>query len=115
MIGLPAGLLQAGVAGVVGSMWSVNDASTMMLMTRFYELWRKGGMEPVAALRAAQLWVRDTTNRDKAEYYKEFVPQLQTTAAKMAGSTAERLYQEIVLEEPDFRQFAHPYYWAGFS
>lgn len=32
MIGLAAGLLQAGVAGVVGSMWSVSDASTMILL-----------------------------------------------------------------------------------
>jgi CHAT domain-containing protein len=95
-------------------MWSVNDASTMMLMTRFYEHWRKDHLEPAAASREAQRWVRDTTNRGKAEYYKELVPQLQT-ASKMAWSTAERLYQETVLREPDGREFAHPYCWAGFS
>ena len=115
MIGLPAGLLQAGVAGVVGSMWSVSDASTMMLMAQFYELWRKKYMEPAAALRAAQLWVRDTTNREKAQYFKAFIPELQASAFRMASTTAERLYQNVVIEEPDGREFAHPYYWAGFS
>ncbi len=46
VIGLPAGLLQAGVAGVAASLWSVSDLSTMMLMVRFYEFWRKDNVEP---------------------------------------------------------------------
>ena len=37
VISLPSGFLQAGVGGVVGSLWAVSDASTMMLMARFYE------------------------------------------------------------------------------
>jgi CHAT domain len=37
---LPAGLLQAGVAGVVASLWAVPDATTAVLMARFHALWR---------------------------------------------------------------------------
>ena len=43
---LPTGLLQAGVAGVAASLWSVADLSTMMLMAMFYEYWRVAGHGP---------------------------------------------------------------------
>jgi CHAT domain-containing protein len=59
-IGLPSGLLQAGAAGVLGSLWPVGDAATCALMTRFYQLWRGDGLEPAHALRQAQQWLRDT-------------------------------------------------------
>ncbi len=37
-IGLPAGLTRAGVPSVLGTLGSVNDASTALWMLRFYEL-----------------------------------------------------------------------------
>jgi CHAT domain-containing protein len=46
VISLPTGLLQAGAAGVVSSLWSVADLSTMVLLSRFYQLWRTDGLEP---------------------------------------------------------------------
>ena len=58
-IGLPAGLVQAGAIGVIGSLWSVPDMATAELMTRFYAAWRGDGMEPAEALRQAQRSVRD--------------------------------------------------------
>jgi tetratricopeptide (TPR) repeat protein len=67
VVGLPTGLLQAGAAGVVASLWSVEDVSTAMLMEHFYRAWRENGLEPAEALRRAQRWLRDTTNSEKAE------------------------------------------------
>ena len=58
VVNLASGLVQAGVAGVVGSLWPVDDASTSVLMKRFYELWRTDSMRPAAALRGAQAWMR---------------------------------------------------------
>jgi tetratricopeptide (TPR) repeat protein len=58
VINLASGLVQAGVAGVVGSLWRVDDASTRVLMERFYELWRAQPMAPAAALCRAQAWMR---------------------------------------------------------
>jgi CHAT domain-containing protein/TPR repeat protein len=60
MIGLPAGMMQAGVPEVVGSLWSVNEGSTALLMARFYRFWRKEGKTPQDALRQAQRWLRDS-------------------------------------------------------
>jgi CHAT domain-containing protein len=50
-IGLPGGFVQAGVPGVVGTLWPVNDLSTMLLMVKFYEAHLKEGLTPAAALR----------------------------------------------------------------
>ena len=60
MIGLSAGMMQAGVPGVVGSLWSVNNGSTAMLMARFYQYWQKEGKSPQDALSLAQIWLRDS-------------------------------------------------------
>ncbi len=68
-VSLPSALLLAGFGGVVGSLWSVDDVSTAMLMARFYELWREAGKRPAEALRDAKRWLRDTTNGEKAAYY----------------------------------------------
>ncbi|NJR70006.1 MAG: CHAT domain-containing protein [Synechococcales cyanobacterium CRU_2_2] len=65
-ISLPTGLLQAGVAAVIASLWSVSDLSTMLLLTKFYDLWRSHQLEPDQALRQAQRWLRDTTNAEKS-------------------------------------------------
>jgi CHAT domain-containing protein len=97
-ISLPTGLLQAGVAGVVASLWSVSDLSTMMLLVRFYNYWRIEKYDPRNALRQAQCWVRDTTSQQKAQYFKASYPDL---------------FQALILLDPNY--FAHPFHWAAFS
>ena len=59
VVGLAAGFLQAGAAGVVSTLWAVNETSTGLLAARFYEHWKGDGMEPPEALAAAQRWLRD--------------------------------------------------------
>jgi CHAT domain-containing protein len=59
VVALPAAFLRAGFAGVVATLWSVHDASTALLMKRFYRLWRKEEVRPALALRQAQQWLRD--------------------------------------------------------
>ncbi|MDJ0798866.1 MAG: tetratricopeptide repeat protein [Calothrix sp. MO_167.B12] len=112
-ISLPTGLLQAGVAGVVASLWSVSDLSTMMLLTRFYDLWRVEGLEIDQALRQAQQWVRDSTNGEKVDYFKASLPEFANV--KMPGEVANVLYQSFALSNPNARDFAHPFHWAAFQ
>ena len=50
---LAAGLMLAGVAGVVASLWAMDDRSTMLLMTRLHEL-RAHGADACTALHEAQ-------------------------------------------------------------
>lgn len=59
LMGLTRGFLHAGVPRVVGSLWPVQDRASAELMSRFYKgLWQ-GGLPPAAALREAQLSLRD--------------------------------------------------------
>ncbi len=90
-ISLPTGLLQAGVAAVIASLWSVSDLSTMLLLSKFYVLWRTENKEPSEALRQAQIWLRDST---------------ETEIAPLLGKRPRN---------PNSRPFEHPYYWSAFS
>ena len=99
VISLPTGLLQAGAAGVVSSLWSVTDLSTMVLLSRFYELWRTEAMEPPEALHQAQIWLRDSDGPTLTPYLENSHPEL---AQKLA-------------QEPDQCPFSHPFYWAAFT
>jgi len=112
MIGLPAGLMQAGVPGVVGSLWAVSDMSTAMLMARFYSLWRKEGCTPPEALRQAQIWLRDSTTIQKKELFDLII---DNQAARMSANTALVFYEHIAWNIPDARIFASPLYWAAFT
>ena len=94
---LPAAFLQAGIPAVIGTLWPVNDRSTALLVTRFYELWREEGLEPPAALCAAQRWVRDTTNTEKADHFgRHFKP----AGIKMAETVAAGFLSAALVAAP---------------
>lgn len=113
VVSLPTGLLQAGVAGVVASLWSVTDLSTMLLLVRFYNFWQEENHAPIEALCEAQRWVRDTTNAEKIAYSKGLMQE--PSASKMPASTVNYLYRALILARPGDRDFAHPFHWAAFS
>lgn len=62
--------LAAGAAGVVSTLWTVDDYATALLMSRFYERLAIGAL-PSSALRAAQLWLRDLSDDAEDEYLAE--------------------------------------------
>jgi CHAT domain-containing protein len=111
VVNLPTGLLQAGVAGVAASLWTVADLSTMMLISYFYDLWRIEKLEPVQALRQAQIWMRDTTDAEKREYFKAV--RAGKATVRMAKETATHL--QLHMSKSDQRTFQHPYHWAAFG
>ena len=67
---LPTGLIQAGAAGVIASLWTVPDLESAMLMVEFYDRWRAVGTTPAQALRDAQAWIRDTPMEAKIASYE---------------------------------------------
>src|SRR5207248_3201066 len=72
--GLVTVFLQAGAPAVVSTLWAVDDRSTALLMQRFYENLRHND-DPAAALRGAQLWLRDSTRSELAAVYERQVAQ----------------------------------------
>jgi len=106
---LPAGLLQAGVAGVVGSFWSVADTSTALLMQRFYNLWREEDLEPAIALCEAQRWLRDTTTHAKHGKVGSNDRNLSVIPNIPVSELKDATYQDNGAKD-----FQHPFWWASF-
>jgi CHAT domain-containing protein/tetratricopeptide (TPR) repeat protein len=137
-IGLPGAFLSIGAKAVLGTLWPVNDAAAAHLTARFYELHMGQGLAPSAALRQAQLWLRDATRgavdacaqraclegRLSSEAVRQLGAatsgaareQLRFFAQSLADNPAGRPPLEGTAEdggEPS-RPFAHPIYWGGF-
>lgn len=55
LIGLTRGFLYAGAAGIVSTVWNIDDRASALLMSRFYEAMLREGLRPAEALRKAQL------------------------------------------------------------
>lgn len=111
-VNFSSGLLQAGCAGVVASLWSLsNNVSSMFLMIRFYEFWRQKNLEPPEALCQAQIWVRDSSNAEKWAYLEQSIEDTE-----LSSKTFKRFKKEIIGFDPkEDKRFAHPYYWAAFT
>ena len=75
LISLTRGFMYAGAKRVVVSLWSVNDAATADLMTKFYRAMLKEGLRPAAALRAAQIEMWKTKRLSPPFYWAAFVLQ----------------------------------------
>jgi len=75
LMGLTRGFMYAGAPRVVVSLWKVDDAATAELMTRFYEGMLKQKMRPAAALRRAQMQIRDSSLYRAPYFWAAFVLQ----------------------------------------
>ncbi len=59
LVGLTRGFMYAGASRVIASLWKIDDRATAELMQRFYRVLLGHGLRPAAALRAAQLQMRN--------------------------------------------------------
>jgi CHAT domain-containing protein len=75
LIGLTRGFMYAGAPRVVVSLWSVSDAGTSELMTRFYRAMLKDKMRPAQALRAAQVSLLKEKRWGQPFYWAAFTLQ----------------------------------------
>jgi CHAT domain-containing protein/Flp pilus assembly protein TadD len=75
LVGLTRGFMYAGAKRVAVSLWSVNDTATASLMTKFYQQMLEKKLNPVAALRAAQLEMLKTEQWKAPYYWAAFVVQ----------------------------------------
>jgi CHAT domain-containing protein len=106
--GLANVFLQAGAAAIVSSLWAVDDRSTALLMQRFYENVNHRGQAPAAALREAQLWLRDSTRASLGAVYEMRIEQ--------GLSQFMEAYTDLILGgDANECPYAHPFYWAPFT
>ena len=110
VIGLPAGFLQAGVPGVVATLWPVNDRSTAVLVAEFYRLLLAERQDPATALHRARGFLRDVTARGLADWFERRYDD--------SGGTDLAAYEAAAdfraRPDPADRPYADPVYWAGF-
>jgi CHAT domain-containing protein/Tfp pilus assembly protein PilF len=110
LIGLTRGFMYAGASGVVASLWKVDDEATAELMKHFYAGLFDKGLSPSAALREAQLALRQQKRWHEPYFWAGFVIQGQyanqgnssyqpTPAVKLAalGSVGLALSLSVIL------------------
>lgn len=121
--GLPTALMQAGIPGVVGTLWPVDDFSTALLMVKFYDLHLHGdeenrdiSMSPAQALCQAQRWLKDLTLNEAAEMldsHHHLREALLRTLQNAPHQTALRGLRDSTKSGED-RPFSTPSHWAPF-
>jgi CHAT domain-containing protein len=119
-VGLSAGLLYAGTSSVVSSLWKVNDVSTLLLTSKFYENLARFPRLQVGdvamALADAQRWLRNLTGEELEVLLADFQPQISHMFDRLSHSSrviAEASLQQIRNRKP--YPFANPYHWAAFT
>ncbi|MBL8363304.1 MAG: CHAT domain-containing protein [Rubrivivax sp.] len=111
-LGFPAALLAAGARRVLATQWSVSDASSALLIGRWYEH-LDGGRRPAAqALREAQRWLRDATAKEGIARLRALrdASASDTVAARAAEAAAE-----LRARDPSSRPWSGPWHWAGYT
>jgi CHAT domain-containing protein len=97
--GLAAAAEASGAQSVLGSLWSVNDASTSQLMQQFYTN-LKSGMGKVESLRLAQLSLLGA--------------QSQVVSTANRGGLGVTPKAGVLSANNAQKGFADPFYWAPF-
>jgi len=111
VIGLPAAFMQAGVPGVVGTLWPVNDRCTAVLVAEFYRLMLAERRDPATALDSARRCLREATALGLAEWFeRRYADSGGTNLAAYDAAVELRSHPD-----PADRPYAHPVYWAGFT
>jgi CHAT domain-containing protein len=113
-VSLAAGFVQAGSAAVISSLWAVNDIASAVLMMRFYELWLVKQLEPSRAFRIAQIWLRDTTNAEKVEWCRTWLPEFGGVDGALTAA-ADGFYKFLRRRPLEQREFASPHFWGAFN
>ena len=75
LVGLTRAFMYAGVPRVVASLWKVPDQATTELMQKFYRGILQQGLQPAAALRAAQFAIWKEPRRSAPYYWAGFTLQ----------------------------------------
>jgi CHAT domain-containing protein/tetratricopeptide (TPR) repeat protein len=103
--------LAAGAAAVIASLWSVDSEATALLMTKLYEEMMAVGLGPAAALRQAQIWLRELSDAGREEFLARH--PLSAGLRGQSRMTARRRMEARPLHRVA-QPFSHPDFWAGF-
>jgi CHAT domain-containing protein len=114
VLGLPSGLLLAGVPGIVATMWPVDDRAAAFFSHRFYEELFVKKREPAAAVATAQRWLRDAP---ADELHARAMSMRQTLLKEddEADVAVSKTWRDLVSRPANDRPFSSPDFWAAFT
>jgi CHAT domain-containing protein len=110
-LGLGAGFLLAGAPAILSTLWPVDDASTMLMIQRFYYLHLQEKLSPAAALASAQEWLMAQTNEELAEFFSRYC----ASPSEALSAASRSAFDFHVKSDPKLAPYKHPYHWAGFT
>jgi CHAT domain-containing protein len=110
VLGLPAGLMLAGVPGVVATMWPIDDQAAALFSLRFYDELLGGADDPAAAVAAAQRWLRDAPTHE----LRTRVKTMRAALANRIDGASSDLWLQLPTGPADARPFSGPEFWAAF-
>lgn len=113
--GLPTALLGVGARWVVARLWSVGDASTLLLLLEFHRRLaagrRAGVLDPPAALAAAQRWLRWLARAEAAALVAAAVVDAER---RLPAAVLPFARAQLVLP-PGELPFHQPHHWGAYA
>ena len=111
-LGLPGGLLTAGVSAVLATFWHVDDLASSLVVSRCMAGFERGGCDLERALADAQVWLREHATVDAVRAWIE----AQIEASPDAATPRLLEFLDLVYAEPDGSAllFSDALFWAPF-
>jgi CHAT domain-containing protein len=115
-VGLSSGFLFAGCNSVIGTLWTVSDISTGLLMAKFYRLLKQQEKnqrqtDVAIALKQAQRWLRHLTCKKAVARIERALPSLPEAVRPNYIYDIQELKRR---HQPPDRLYSSPFYWAAF-
>jgi CHAT domain-containing protein len=126
-LGFPAAFLGAGAAGVIASLWAVDDLSTSLLMEKVYEfMLSRDRLRPPGALQRASRWLRCLPKHEVLTQLAFHIARLESALRNHEHLSEETFYaihyqlrvtraRLIEVQNGSDRPFDDPFYWAAFA
>ncbi len=115
-VGLSSGFLFAGCNSVIGTLWTVSDISTGLLMAEFYRLLKQQEhtqrqTDVAVALKQAQHWLRHLTCEQAVARIEHALPSLPEAVRPNYAYDIQELKRR---HQPTDCLYSSPFYWAAF-
>ncbi len=115
-VGLSSGFLYAGCNSVIGTLWTVSDISTGLLMAEFYRLLKQQEQtqrqtDVAVALKQAQHWLRHLTCEQALARIEHALPSLPEAVRPNYTYDIQELKRR---HQPTDCLYSSPFYWAAF-
>lgn len=124
--GMIEALFSVGSSTLIASLWAVDDLSTFLVMDELYRRILEDGLEPPAALCAAQRWLLeapiDVLDARLVEAQSRLQEETDEVRVPLGGQLegARSSLRHLGLQkksggdESKNNSYAHPYFWAAF-